>query len=368
MLLREPRRARRTSCSRRSPSTSRSGACCRSSPSGSTPAFFDWASLLVAVSLPATAQRFFQAFLGDDAGPPPLSRSTVVGAGAFYARPVLLAVRRAAAHDHLVPRRRSWPTSSRPLPVGLLSLRALPRDAVARREDAPPLPGGRRLRDRHRRRCSRRCRTGPRFGNVFIIIYMYFLSQTLFRYRLLDLNELLGRMVVLGDAGAHPGGDLRPAGRAGSPPDEHGLFFFNTLVASFVIVILFEPLRARVEGPINRWMFQREVRAARRIESCAPSWPTSSTCARLVPRVLAALEESRRVTHASVYLVDPDGSGYELAGPRRAAPGRALRRHRRTAPSSSGCAAPASISIEELEREHGRAPPGVDRGAARACS
>ena len=38
-------------------------------------------SLLVAVSLPATAQRFFQAFLGDEAGPPPLSRSTVVGAG-----------------------------------------------------------------------------------------------------------------------------------------------------------------------------------------------------------------------------------------------------------------------------------------------
>jgi len=40
--------------------------------------FFDWVSLVVAVSLPATAQRFFQAFLGDDAGPPPLSRVTVV--------------------------------------------------------------------------------------------------------------------------------------------------------------------------------------------------------------------------------------------------------------------------------------------------
>src|SRR4029079_4964346 len=46
--------------------------------------FFGWLSLVVAVSLPATAQRFFQAFLGDDAGPPPLSRSTVVGAGGLY--------------------------------------------------------------------------------------------------------------------------------------------------------------------------------------------------------------------------------------------------------------------------------------------
>ena len=46
--------------------------------------FFYWASLVVAVSLPATAQRFFQAFLGDEAGPPPLSRSTVVGAALLY--------------------------------------------------------------------------------------------------------------------------------------------------------------------------------------------------------------------------------------------------------------------------------------------
>ena len=37
----------------------------------------------------------------------------------------------------------------------------------------------------------------PSLGNVTTIIYMYFISQTLLRYRLLDLNELLGRMVVL---------------------------------------------------------------------------------------------------------------------------------------------------------------------------
>src|SRR5258706_484075 len=46
--------------------------------------FFGWLALVVAVSLPATAQRFFQAFLGDEAGPPPLSRTTVVGAGVLY--------------------------------------------------------------------------------------------------------------------------------------------------------------------------------------------------------------------------------------------------------------------------------------------
>ena len=38
----------------------------------------------------------------------------------------------------------------------------------------------------------------PAIGNVLGILYLYFLSQTLFRYRLLDLNELVGKMAVLG--------------------------------------------------------------------------------------------------------------------------------------------------------------------------
>src|SRR5262249_31757058 len=34
----------------------------------------------------------------------------------------------------------------------------------------------------------------------------------------------------------------------------------------------------------------------------------------LVPRVLSALEDSRRITHASIYLADPDGSGFQMEG------------------------------------------------------
>src|SRR5882757_7854958 len=133
---------------------------------------------------------------------------------------------------------------------------------------------------------------GPSFGNVFIIVYLYFLSQNLVRYRLLDLNELLGRMVVLGTL----------------------VFFLNTLLASTAIVILVEPLRGRVEGAINRWMFQEKYELTRRIESLRADLANVIDMRVLVPRVLSALEDSRRITHASIYLVDPDGSGYELAG------------------------------------------------------
>ena len=61
-------------------------------------------------------------------------------------------------------------------------------------------------------------------------------------------------------------------------------------------------------------MFQEKYELTRRIESLRAELANVIDMRALVPRVLAALEDSRRITHASIYLVDPDGSGYELAG------------------------------------------------------
>jgi two-component system, NtrC family, sensor histidine kinase HydH len=275
-------------------------------------AFFDWASLVVAVSLPATAQRFFQAFLGDEAGPPPLSRLTVVGAGAFYTvlcfskfvEPVHTTVWFRAAFLayvfvglylsvlYLYARYRATPSRVEKTRLLYLVIGGIATVTASLLEALP---------------------RGPNFGNVFIIVYLYFLSQNLVRYRLLDLNELLGRMLVLGTLvfilALIYGVLTRWVG-----PDEQGLFFFNTLLASASIVILIEPLRVRIEAAISRWMFQEKFELSRRIEMLRAELANVIDMRVLVPRVLAALEDSRRITHASVYLADPDGSGFELAG------------------------------------------------------
>ncbi|HEX3906272.1 MAG TPA: ATP-binding protein [Polyangia bacterium] len=273
---------------------------------------WDWASLLAAVSLPATAQRFFRAFLGDEAGPPPLSRSTVFGAAVFYS--ILLFSRfiepvhtTTAFHVAFMAYvfaglylsvfylyRRYRATPSRVEKKRLLYL-LVGGFATVTASVAEALPHG------------------PSFGNIFIIVYLYFLSQNLVRYRLLDLNELLGRMVVLGTLvfilAFIYGMMVRWVGT-----DEPGLFFFNTLLASATIVILIEPLRTRVEGGISRWMFQEKFELSRRIEALRSELANVIDMRVLVPRVLGALEDSRRITHASVYLADPDGSGYDLTG------------------------------------------------------
>ena len=253
-----------------------------------------------------------------------------------------------------------------PLPVGLLSLAALPGDAVAGREDAPALSGGRRLRDRHRRRCWRRCPHGPSFGNVFIIVYLYFLSQNLVRYRLLDLNELLGRMVVLGTLVFILALHLRRAGALGRP-EEQGLFFFNTLLASAAIVILIEPLRARVEGAINRWMFQEKFELSRRIEMLRAELANVIDMRVLVPRVLGGA--GGFAPHHP--RVDLPGRSRRLG--LRAGRARRARARRRastpspTARSSSGCAAPASSPSRGSSARWRRAARSRPR-SRRACS
>jgi signal transduction histidine kinase len=163
-------------------------------------------------------------------------------------------------------------------------------------------------------------------GNVLGILYLYFLSQTLFRYRLIDLNELLGKMAVLGSlvmllwavngfllywvgSGGEPAGAVR--GNGGGRTD---LFLLNALVASFVILILFEPVRSWLETGINRWLLRQRTELRGRLDLVRRELPGVVDVADMVHRITTALEESRRVTDASVYLLDADGAGFDRAG------------------------------------------------------
>jgi len=153
----------------------------------------------------------------------------------------------------------------------------------------------------------------PAVGNVLGILYLYFLSQTLFRYRLIDLNELLGKMAVLGTLvvllWAVYGFLLYWIGGG-----QKGLYLLNALVASFVILILFEPVRSWLENGINRWLLRQRTELRGRLDAVRKELPGVVDVPDMVDRITTALEESRRVTDASVYLLDADGAGFDRAG------------------------------------------------------
>jgi signal transduction histidine kinase len=152
----------------------------------------------------------------------------------------------------------------------------------------------------------------PALGNVIGILYLYFLSQTLFRNRLLDLNELVGKMAVLGSLvvllSAVYSFLLYWVGSG-----QQGLPLLNALVAAFVILILFEPVRSWLENGINRWLLRQGTELRGKIDAVRKELPGVVDVADMVTRIMTALEESRRVTDASLFLLDADGAGFDRA-------------------------------------------------------
>ncbi|MBS2021623.1 MAG: histidine kinase [Deltaproteobacteria bacterium] len=159
----------------------------------------------------------------------------------------------------------------------------------------------------------------PPLASVAVTVYLYFLSQTIQRHRLLDLNELLGKIVVLASVGlvlaAIYGLLVRWAGSLST-----GLFLFNTLVASFVILILFEPLKAKVEEKVLALFFAERFQFVLALEALKSKLASVVDVRHLAQVLLDGLDETRRVTHASLYLLADDGLGYKRLDYRGPAP------------------------------------------------
>jgi len=204
----------------------------------------------------------------------------------------------------------------------------------------------------------------PTLGNVLTILYLYFLSQTLFRFRLLDVHELVGKMVVLGTLvvllWATYGLLLAWVGGG-----QEGLFLLNALVASFVILILFEPVRSRLENTINKLLARQQSELRGRLEDVRRTLGASVDIGDMVRRIMAAVEESRRLTHACIYLLDADGAGHDLVG--HHGPGRPIERldaisHRRLLERLRA----GYVELETVQREREQAARSSDDPDARA--
>jgi signal transduction histidine kinase len=148
------------------------------------------------------------------------------------------------------------------------------------------------------------------FGSIATTLFLFFLSQTLQRHRLLDLHELLGKIVVVTTLGLVLAAIyfllviwMR---------DRPGLFLFNTLVASLVILSLFEPLREKVEEWVVATLFRERFELVRQLEALRDRVGTVIDPGRLATVLLDGLVETRRVTHTSLWLLAEDRPGYRL--------------------------------------------------------
>ncbi len=157
------------------------------------------------------------------------------------------------------------------------------------------------------------------WGNLVSVFFLYFVSQSLLKYRLLDLQELLGRTLVLTGVAlilAIVFGVLVLL--AGGAPE---VSLFQTFVASIVILILFEPLRDQVESSTRRLFFRERYELHRKLEDMRREIVNILDLERMTAVLLDTPYESLRISHANVYLLEEGGASFRLVdhrGPRPA--------------------------------------------------
>ncbi|MBI5502429.1 MAG: GAF domain-containing protein [Deltaproteobacteria bacterium] len=144
----------------------------------------------------------------------------------------------------------------------------------------------------------------PPLGPIFTLIYLYTLSQALLLYRLLDVYELVGRFAVLSALA------LTLAAIFYALVQWLGTstwFFLNAMAAAFVILIVFDPLRTMVEQKIGEIITRERSEFESQVLMLRRRLPRLLTLEDIAGAVVGALEESRRFTHGSLYLLSADG-------------------------------------------------------------
>ncbi len=203
-------------------------------------------------------------------------------------------------------------------------------------------------------------------GSIALTIYMFFLSQTLQRHRLLDLHEFLGKIVVVTALGlvlvTVYGGLVSWVG------DRRELFYFNTVVASFVILSLFEPLRHRVEEWVVATLFTERFELVRKLERIRDRAATVIDPNELAMVVLDGLIETRRVTHASIWLLSEDRPGFRPLDSRGPAPATFLEPAAARALMAPLAAGQKAVLLENLDRRMGELRRLLPTGPAEAVA
>lgn len=152
--------------------------------------------------------------------------------------------------------------------------------------------------------------TGTAAGHLAVMIYVFFLSQVILRDRLLDLNEFIGRMIILGILAVLFAAISALLVGLGNNPSSR---LFNAIVGVIILLTLYEPLKDRLEAKTVEIFFRERHRFALTLEDLRRRMQHGVIePAKMSKIVLDTLYDARRATHAAIYLLEPMSNGFDL--------------------------------------------------------
>lgn len=149
----------------------------------------------------------------------------------------------------------------------------------------------------------------PPVSAVLSIVFLFALSESLIRARLVDLYDILGQLLVSTAlafclAGIFYVFVVLLGG--------FETMYLGAILGAIVILFLFEPLREKAESYTHKVIFRERVDLERAVQRARRALVNVLEVKEMQQVVLSALEESRRATGAALYVRDPLGRDFEL--------------------------------------------------------
>lgn len=149
----------------------------------------------------------------------------------------------------------------------------------------------------------------PPVGGVLSIVFLFILAESMIRERLVDLYDILGRLLVSTALAFTLAGIFYVfVVLVGG----FSTMYLNAILAAIVILVLFDPLRDKVEQYIHLAFFSERVDLDRAIAKARQQLAHVLETREMMQVALSAIEASRRATAAALYLRDPTGPDFEL--------------------------------------------------------
>lgn len=149
--------------------------------------------------------------------------------------------------------------------------------------------------------------TIPELGTVLILIFLYMLSQSITRDRLIDLYELAGRAGVLTAVSLLFSGIVWTLREIAGEPR-----FIHMVVAAMALLLLFDSVRSRVAPFIAMVFFRERADLEENLANLRKRLVHALELEALASMLMEGLEESRRFTHASFYVSSEGGHAFRL--------------------------------------------------------
>ena len=202
----------------------------------------------------------------------------------------------------------------------------------------------------------------PPVGALFSIVFLFVLAQALRHDRLLDMYEMLARLLVATAVA------FLIAFIFYVLLTFIGTFntmYLNAVLAAIVVLVVFDPLRERVEEQIQKLFFRERFDLESSLGEARRRLVHTLEVDEMGAMVMSALERSRRVTAAALYIRDQDATGFDrLASLGSRVP---VRIEMATARALLDRLEQGPLMLEELERdvrEHRARGERVDAGEA----